>query len=110
MQLSLQRFGAMIRKETIQLLRDRRYIVLTLAVSLVQIFMYAYAANMSVLHLSMAVVDQSQDAHSRELVQALVNSQYFDWTMDLPSQADAGQACSDEAVQQMAVMPDEQGA
>jgi len=105
MRLSLQRFGAMIRKETIQLLRDRRYIVLTLSVSLVQIFMYAYAANMTVLHISMAVVDQSQDAHSRELVQALVNSQYFDLTLEARSQAEAQQAIEQGKVKVAVIIP-----
>jgi ABC-2 type transport system permease protein len=105
MRLSLQRFGAMIRKETIQLLRDRRYIVLTLAVSLVQIFMYAYAANMTVLHISMAVVDQSQDASSRELVQALVNSQYFDLTLEARSQAEAQQAIEQGKVKVAVIIP-----
>ena len=34
----------------------------------------------------MAVLDQSQDARSRALVQALVNSQYFDLTREAQSQ------------------------
>ena len=105
MQFSLQRFGALIRKETIQLLRDRRYIGLTLAISLVQIFLYSYAANMTVLHLPMAVVDQSRDTQSRDLVQALVNSQYFDLSMEARSQAEALQSIEQGKVKVAVVIP-----
>ncbi|MGC1379288.1 MAG: ABC transporter permease [Anaerolineales bacterium] len=92
MDFSLQRFVALIRKETIQLLRDRRYVGLTLVLSFTQVFLYAYAANMTVIHLPMVVVDQSRDVQSRQLVQTLVNSQYFDLSMEVQSQEDALQA------------------
>jgi ABC-2 type transport system permease protein len=86
MEFSFQRLGALIRKETIQLLRDRRYIGLTLALAIIQLLLYAYAANQTAYHLPMAVLDQSQDARSRALVQALVNSQYFDVALKAQSQ------------------------
>ena len=86
MQFSFQRLGALIRKETIQLLRDRRYIGLTLALAVIQLLLYAYAANQTAYHLPLVVLDQSQDARSRSLVQALVNSQFFDVALRVQSQ------------------------
>lgn len=86
MQFSFQRLGALIRKETIQLVRDRRYIGLTLALAVIQLLLYAYAANQTAYHLPMVVLDQSQDARSRSLVQALVNSQFFDVALRVQSQ------------------------
>ena len=105
MQLSFQRLGALIRKETIQLLRDRRYIGLTLALSFMQLFLYAYASNQSVYHLPMAVADQSQDARSRELVQALVNSQYFDVALKVQTQDDILRAIEQGRVKAGVVIP-----
>lgn len=105
MQINLQRLGALIRKETIQILRDRRFLILILSMTLVQLFVYSYAASQTIYHLPMAVVDQSQDPSSREFVQALVNSQYFDWTLQLQSQAQALQAIDRGEVKAAVIIP-----
>lgn len=85
---SLQRLSALVRKETTQLLRDRRGLGLFLGLAFLQLFLYAYAVNTSVYHIPMAVADQSRDRKSREFVQALVNSQYFNVTQEVQSEAD----------------------
>ncbi len=105
MQINLQRLGALIRKETLQLLRDRRYIGLTLALSFMQLFMYAYASNQTVYHLPTAIADQSQDAQSRALVQALVNSGYFDVAVTVQSQDEVLQAIERGQVKVGVVIP-----
>ena len=92
MELNFQRLAALMRKETIQILRDRRFIFLFLGLTFVQLFVYSYSASRTVYHLPMAVVDQSHDGTSRAFVQALVNSQYFDVTMSLEDQSQARQA------------------
>src|SRR5579862_4704635 len=84
----LQRFGALVRKEIIQLLRDRRSLAFMLGLPLLQLFLFAYAVNSTVYHIPTAVVDQSQDPKSRALIDALVNSQYFDMTEQLQSAND----------------------
>lgn len=105
MRLNFQRLGALTRKETIQILRDRRFIALILSMTLVQLFVYSYAASQTIYHLPMAVVDQSQDANSRAFVQALINSQYFDWTLQLHSQAEALQAIDRGEVKAAVIIP-----
>jgi ABC-2 type transport system permease protein len=105
MSFNFQRLSALIRKETIQLLRDRRYIGLTLALSFVQFFLYAYAANQTVYHLPMIVMDQSQDQQSHELVQAMINSQYFDLTMETQTQSDVLKAIEKGQVKVGLVIP-----
>ncbi len=105
MHINFQRLGALIRKETIQLLRDRRFLILTLCMTLAQLFIYGYAVSMSVYHLPMAVVDQSQDDNSREFIRALVNSQYFDEVLVLQSQAEALQAIDRGDVKVAVVIP-----
>ncbi len=90
--MDFQRLGALIKKETTQLLRDRRLLLFLLGVPLLQLALYGYAAHLTVYHLPLAVVDQSQDRKSREFIQALVNSQYFETTLRLQSQAEVMQA------------------
>ncbi len=84
--MSLQRLAALTRKETIQILRDRRFILLFLGITLVQLFVYGYSASKTVYHLPMAVVDQSNTPRSQSFVQALIDSEYFDATIYLQSQ------------------------
>src|SRR5512142_983407 len=105
MQINFQRLGALIRKETIQILRDRRFIMLFLGLTFVQLFVYSYSASRTVYHLPLAVVDQSHDETSRAFIQALVNSQYFDATMYLDGQAEVIQAIARGAVKAGIIIP-----
>jgi ABC-2 type transport system permease protein len=69
---------ALIRKEFIRLLRDRRTLALIVVMPLVELFLFAYAVDMTVDHLPMVVADHSRDAESYALVDALVVSGFFD--------------------------------
>ncbi len=105
MHINFQRLGALIRKETIQILRDRRFMLLFLGLTFVQLFVYSYAASRTVYHIPLAVVDQSQDAVSRSFLQALVNSQYFDVKMVLKQQTQVVQAINRSEVKAGIVIP-----
>src|SRR5512140_3375907 len=90
--MNMQRLSALTRKEIIQMLRDKRFVLLFLGLAFVQLFVYGYSASKTVYHLPLAVVDQSHSARSREFVDALVNSQYFDVAAYLPGQDELLQA------------------
>ena len=105
MQFDFQRLGALIRKEAIQILRDRRFIMLFLGLIFVQLFVYSYAASRTVYHLPMAVVDQSHDPTSRAFVQALVNSQYFNATMYLDDELQAKDVIDKGQVKAALIVP-----
>lgn len=100
-----QRLKALIRKETTQLFRDRRLLVFVLGVPIIQLLLYGYATHLSVYHLPTAIVDQSHDRQSREFVQALVNSQYFDVALQLQSQTEAIQAIDRGSVKAGVIIP-----
>jgi ABC-2 type transport system permease protein len=93
----IQRLSALIRKETTQLLRDRRTLMFIIALPLIELFLFAYAVSLTVYHLPTAIVDQSQDSQSRAFIEAMVSSSYFDTTLILQNEAqvvhdiDAGQ-------------------
>ncbi len=103
--MNFQRLRALIRKETIQILRDRRFIMLFLGLAFVQLFIYGYSASKTVYHLPLAVVDQAQDTKSRDFVQAMVNSQYFNVSMHLQSQDEVVQAIGRGEVKAGLVIP-----
>jgi ABC-2 type transport system permease protein len=105
MGINFQRLGVLIRKEVTQILRDRRALAFMLGLPLLQLFLYAYAVNTTVYHIPMAVVDQSQDAKSRAFIQALVNSQYFDYTRQMQSENQVITAIDDGQVKAGLVIP-----
>jgi len=78
MRRRLKRIGALIQKETIQLLRDWRTLVMILALPLLELFLFAYAVTLTVDHIPIAVADMSRDAQSRAFIEALEISGYFD--------------------------------
>jgi drug efflux transport system permease protein len=104
-EMNIQRLAALTRKEIIQMLRDRRFITLFLSIAFIQLFVYGYSASKTVYHLPLAVVDQSRGAASQDFVQALVNSQYFNVTMSLESQAEIVQAIDRGQVKAGVVIP-----
>jgi ABC-2 type transport system permease protein len=72
------RIAAIIRKEFIQIRRDRRTLAIVLVLPVMQLLLLGYAINTVVDHLPTIVLDESRDADSRALVSALQNSGYFD--------------------------------
>jgi len=105
MTINLQRLASLIRKEVTHLLRDRRALAFMLGLPLLQLFLYAYAVNTTVYHIPMAVVDQSQDAKSRAFIQALVNSQYFDYTRQMQNENEVINAIDNGQVKAGLVIP-----
>ena len=72
-----RRLFAIIKKEFIQMMRDRMTLAMMLLLPLVQLTLFGYAINTDVKHLPMAVCDYSQTEESRRLVQYFTNSDYF---------------------------------
>ena len=86
LQKSIQRLVALILKETRQLMRDRRTLMMVLGLPLIELFLFGYAVALTVFHIPTAIVDQNKTPESRDFIQALVNSQYFDIKQNLQSE------------------------
>jgi ABC-2 type transport system permease protein len=102
---SLQRLRALIYKETVQILRDRRTLLLFFALPLVELFLFAYAVSLTVTHLPTAIVDQSLDTRSRDFIQALVNSGNFDVILVLQNEQQVRQAMDAGTVKVGVIIP-----
>jgi ABC-2 type transport system permease protein len=101
------RLTALIRKETIQLLRDRRTMAFILVLPMLELFLFAYAIRLTVDHLPTVVADMSRDVQSRALLNALVESNYFDIQAYAGSQADVVRALdSNQAKVGIVIPPD----
>ena len=74
----MNRIVAIMRKEFIQMRRDRMTLALIFMVPLVQLLLFGYAIQTEVKHIPTVVFDQSLSAQSRELTEAFSSSGYFD--------------------------------
>jgi ABC-2 type transport system permease protein len=72
------RLYGIIAKEFIHLKRDMFALVLALAVPVAMLFIFGWAINTDVKHVPTAVFEQSGSAEARSLLEAMVNTQYFD--------------------------------
>ncbi len=86
--MSLMRLWAISRKETIQLRRDSRSMMLAFLLPIILIIFFGYAISYDVTNIRMAVLDRSQTQQSRAFVEAFESSGYFRVTEYLSSYAD----------------------
>jgi ABC-2 type transport system permease protein len=70
-------FWAMLRKEFIQMRRDRMTLGMMIGIPAIQLALFGFAIRTEVRHLPTLVLDESQSRDSRELIASLVNSSYF---------------------------------
>jgi ABC-2 type transport system permease protein len=75
---SFVRLLAMLRKEWIQMRRDRATVGLTVALPLIQLFLFGYAINANPRHLPTGLITAEHSTYERTLVAALQNTEYFD--------------------------------
>ncbi len=82
-----RRVGAMVRKEFLQLRRDRITLATMVTVPLMQLVLFGYAINTTPRYLPTAVLVQEQSDVGRSIIAALQNTRYFKVT-HLPRTAD----------------------
>jgi ABC-2 type transport system permease protein len=75
--MNLRRLWAIVRKETVQILRDRRALTAIIILPIIQLAIYGYLDS-DIKHQRTIVLDNSNTQESHNLLQAFVNSQYFD--------------------------------
>jgi ABC-type multidrug transport system permease subunit len=75
---SFARLLAMLRKESLQMRRDRATVGLTVMLPLVQLFLFGYAINANPRHLPTGLIAGEHSTYERTLTVALQNTGYFD--------------------------------
>lgn len=85
------RLRDLIRKELLQLRRDRRMMFVLLFAPVFQLFLFGYAVTLDVRHIPLVVCDSDRQAESRELVESFARSGYFELRDSVDSPADLDQ-------------------
>jgi len=71
------RYAAVVKKEIIQLKRDKPSLRIALVMPIALLILFGYAVNTDVDHIRTTVWDQSRSAHSRDVLNSLEQTGYF---------------------------------
>src|SRR5262245_37472143 len=74
---SLRSIRAIMRREFIDVRRDRRSLFLTFLYPITMLILYGYGIRYDVDRLPLTVLDHSETPASRDLIQELTSSGYF---------------------------------
>ncbi|MGZ8376784.1 MAG: ABC transporter permease [Gemmatirosa sp.] len=85
-------FWPMLRKEFVQMRRDRLTLAMMVGLPAIQLALFGFAIRTEVRHLPTAVLDESRTAQSRALVAALVQSGTFDVALTARSRTEVAAA------------------
>jgi ABC-2 type transport system permease protein len=72
------RLAGMIRKESLQILRDPSSIAIAFVMPMVLLLLFGYGVSLDARHIPLALVVEQPDANSASLVGAFQRSEYFD--------------------------------
>ncbi|MFZ2258059.1 MAG: ABC transporter permease [Clostridiaceae bacterium] len=78
MTFNIKRIIAIIKKEFAQIRRDKRTIAIIILMPIMELLLFGYAASTSVDHIPTVILNNDIGIESRELMDNLTNSQYFD--------------------------------
>jgi ABC-2 type transport system permease protein len=93
-----RRVGAMLRKEFLQLRRDRVTLATMISIPLLQLVMFGYAINTTPRYLPTAVLLQESSDVGRSILAALQNTKYFKVTRQLRDEAELDQVLESGSV------------
>lgn len=75
--MKMQRFWAIVKKEFIQIKRDKASFGIAIGMPIMMMFLFGYAVATQLEDISTVVLDQSNTAESRELINSFQNTLYF---------------------------------
>jgi ABC-2 type transport system permease protein len=80
-QFSFARLVALLRKESIQVMRDVMTLRIIIAIPIMQLFLFGYAINSDPKHLPAGLLSIDDSKYARTIAAALTNSGYYDFRL-----------------------------
>ena len=103
--MSFRTIRAIMRRELIDILRDRRSLFLTFLYPITMLIMYGYGIRYDVDNVQLTILDHSETPPSRELIQDLTRSGYFRLVRFAASDRDVEHDLTNDAARAAVVIP-----
>lgn len=94
-------------KELRQIRRDRRTLFVLLFIPALFLFLYGYALNFDIRHVSLGIEDRDGSPESRQLIASFVQSTYFDVAASIRNDADLDAAMDRDRARAVLVIPED---
>lgn len=101
------RIYAIAKKEFRQLKRDTRMLFIVFFFPVVLLAIFGYAINFDVKHIKIAVYDQDKSDYTREYLNGLISSEYFDLVTFIENDAEIKRLLDEKIVQAVIVFPND---
>ncbi|WP_293668139.1 ABC transporter permease [uncultured Parabacteroides sp.] len=85
----MKQFISFIRKEFYHIFRDKRTMMILLAMPIILIILFGYAITTEIKRAPIAILDQSRDEVTQKMIEHLAASEYFELYTMVESQAEA---------------------
>ncbi len=105
--LSLRTIRAIMRREFTDVLRDRRSLILTFLYPICMLVMYGYGIRYDVDNVPLTILDYDHTSESRDLVEQMIRSGYFNLVRWAHSERDVNRDLTTEASKAAVVIPPE---
>ncbi|WP_170342570.1 ABC transporter permease [Ruegeria arenilitoris] len=102
---SLRRITAVLKKELLQLRRDRMTFAMVIMIPLIQLLLFGYAINTNIRHIPVGIVDQADSSLSRTLAQIVQATQVVTITEVFSTPEEAEQAITESTVRAAFIIP-----
>ncbi|WP_171097081.1 ABC transporter permease [Ruegeria sp. HKCCD7255] len=103
--ISPRRTVAVLKKELLQLRRDRMTFAMVIMIPLIQLLLFGYAINTNLRHVPVALVDESRTELSRTLAQIVQATQVVTITEELTTPQEAERAITESRVRAALIIP-----
>ncbi len=103
----LKRIFAISKKEYKQLKRDKRLLFVIFFFPLMLLVMFGYAVNFDVKHIKIAVYDQEKSSLSKDFINSLLQSEYFDLVDNINNNSEINKFLDDKLAQCVIVIPND---
>ena len=99
------RIYAIVKKEFRQLKRDKRLMFVIFFFPVMLLVMFGYAVNFDVKHVKIAIYDQEKSSLSRDFINSLLHSEYFDLVDMISSEKEINKYLDKKLAQCVIVIP-----
>jgi ABC-2 type transport system permease protein len=101
----MKQFLIFIRKEFAHVLRDRKTLLILFGMPVVQILIFGFALTSEVKDARIVIMDQAQDAASRQIISKIEASQYFEVDKTVRSNQEMKEALKQGDIRMAVIFP-----
>jgi ABC-2 type transport system permease protein len=104
--MNLRRIAAVSRKEWMETVRDRLFLLMAFLLPVLWMVVFGYGLVLDVEHVPFAVLDRDQSSLSRDYLYRFIESRYFDFRGSVHEEREINRLLGDTSIRMAIVVPE----